>query len=141
MGRHTRMRYVKYPPQNFYFESSESTLSSNSSVILTIAEFESMRLKHYISLSQTDSADKMQVSQPTFSRILETAHQKVTKALFEGKQIKIHGGNIDIKQGFIGYGCLNCNEEWNDPNASIERKAYCQRCNSDKTYYIEREIL
>ena len=100
MGRQTSMRYVKNPPNNFYFPSEKVEPSIEDFVGLTVAEFEAMRLKHYISLNQKDSAENMNVSQPTFSRILDKAHQKVTQALIEGKDIRVYGGNINLKKGF-----------------------------------------
>jgi DNA-directed RNA polymerase subunit RPC12/RpoP len=100
-----------------------------------------MRLKHYISLNQKESADNMSVSQPTFSRILDKAHQKITQALIEGKDIRVYGGNINLKKGFQGYGCLNCDEEWEDESAAKERKVKCPNCNSKSVYYLVREPL
>jgi len=98
MGRRTRMRHVKSPPINFYFQSERIDPLLVDFVGLTVAEFEAMRLKHYISLNQKESAEKMGVSQPTFSRILDKAHQKITQALIEGKDIRVHGGNINFKR-------------------------------------------
>ena len=141
MGRQTSMRYVKNPPQNFYFPSETEDPIADDFIGLTVAEFEAMRLKHYIKLNQKDSAENMSVSQPTFSRILDKAHQKVTQALLEGKDIRVFGGNIDLKKGFNGYGCLNCSEEWEDEFAIKERKVNCPHCNSNRTYYLVREPL
>jgi predicted DNA-binding protein (UPF0251 family)/DNA-directed RNA polymerase subunit RPC12/RpoP len=141
MGRRTRMRFVKNPPRNFYFIQSIDDPLYETSVVLTVAEFEAMRLKHYLSLTQKDSADKMGVSQPTFSRILENAHQKVTQAFVEGKNINIYGGNIDYKKPFLGYGCLNCDYEWEDPEASEERKTTCLRCGSKEVYFLVKNPL
>ncbi len=137
MGRHTRLRQVKDPPHNFYFQSEDG----NSSVGLNIAEFEALRLKHYISLTQKSSADTMGVSQPTFSRILEKAHGKITQALIEGKNIRVYGGKVNLKQDFKGYGCLNCDEEWEDKLASKNRKVNCSNCSSKKVYFLVREPL
>lgn len=141
MGRQTSMRYVKNPPNNFYFPSEKTEPSIEDFVGLTVAEFEAMRLKHYISLNQKDSAENMNVSQPTFSRILDKAHQKVTQALIEGKDIRVYGGNINLKKGYNGYGCLNCDKEWEDELASKEREVDCPYCNSKNVYYLVREPL
>jgi predicted DNA-binding protein (UPF0251 family) len=137
MGRHTRLRLVKIPPNNFYFQSE----NDNSSVGLNIAEFEALRLKHYISLTQKSSADTMGVSQPTFSRILEKAHEKITQALIEGKDIRVYGGKINLKQAYRGYGCLDCDEEWKDELASKDRGVNCPNCKSKKVYFLVREPL
>jgi predicted DNA-binding protein (UPF0251 family) len=135
------MRYVKNPPKNFYFIQRIDDPLYEASVVLTVAEFEAMRLKHYVSLTQKDSADKMGVSQPTFSRILESAHQKVTQAFVEGKNLYVFGGNINLKKRFRGYGCLNCDHEWSDPEASHDRKSKCPKCNSDDVYYLVKNPL
>ena len=83
----------------------------------------------------------MGVSQPTFSRILETAHQKMTQALIEGTDIKVFGGNVEYVKAFNGYGCLNCDQEWEDETASVEKKVNCPKCNSGKVYHLIREPL
>ena len=139
MGRRRHRRWVYQTPNNFYFAREPPT--NEDCVTLTVAEFEAMRLKHYTGLNQKLAAEKMGVSQPTFSRILESAHQKATLALIEGKIIKIHGGNFDYKLSFIGYGCLDCNHEWEDKTASKDRRVNCTKCNSKKVYYIVRELI
>ncbi|MFO8019917.1 MAG: DUF134 domain-containing protein [Promethearchaeia archaeon] len=136
MGRRTRMRRVKRTPRNFYFTRNAQDVNS---IDITVAEFEAMRLKHYVGMNQQTSAKKMNISQPTFSRILDSAHQKVTRALIEGKAIRVAGGNVVYKRGFVGYGCMNCDNEWEDEEASKDRKATCPECGSEKVYYLERE--
>lgn len=84
---------------------------------LTIVEFEALRLKHYegkdqTGLNQIECAKKMGVSQSTFSRILEEAHNKIARALVEGKAIHLEGGNYGFKKLFLGYGCAECLHEW-----------------------------
>ncbi|MBD3338356.1 MAG: DUF134 domain-containing protein [Candidatus Lokiarchaeota archaeon] len=143
MGRRTRRRSVKRTPENFYFTNFGDNISVDDEFVkLNISEFEAMRLKHYINLNQKESAEKMGISQPTFSRILENAHQKTTRALIEGKQIRVFGGNIRFKKGFIGYGCLECNNEWEDETASKDKKNIeCPKCQSKKVYYLVREPI
>jgi len=75
MGRITRRRWVNEPPNNKYFSDIDKT--SDECIILTLAEFEAMRLKHYINLNQQNSAQSMGISQPTFSRVLDAAHKKI----------------------------------------------------------------
>ncbi len=139
MGRRTRQRWVKKTPNNFYF-SYDPPFPDNI-VILTVSEFEAMRLKHYINLNQKDASLKMNVSQPTFSRILENAHQKATQALIEGKKIVIFGGNFNVKESFKGYGCFECDAEWEDKEASREKKGTCPKCNSGNVYFLIKEPL
>lgn len=139
MGRTTRRKWVKEPPNNIYFSDIHQNMENH--VILTISEFEAMRLKHYMNLNQQDSAESMGISQPTFSRILENAHKKTVQALIEGKTLRVYGGNFDFKKPFIGYGCLECNYEWEDKLATKDRKVKCPSCNSNKVYYLLRENI
>ena len=138
MGRRRHRRWVTQTPDNVYFSSEPPT---EDCITLTIAEFEAMRLKHYIGLNQKAAADKMGISQPTFSRILESAHHKNTLALIEGKVVKVYGGNVDYRISFVGYGCLDCNHEWEDINASKDRKVNCVKCNSNKVFYLVKEHI
>lgn len=139
MGRRTRRRWVKQTPNNFYFSIEHP--STDKYVIVTVSEFEAMRLKHYVGLNQKKAAEIMGISQPTFSRILEGAHQKITRSIIEGKKIKVYGGNFDYKLSFIGYGCLDCNHEWEEVSASREKKVDCINCSSKNVYYLIREQI
>jgi predicted DNA-binding protein (UPF0251 family) len=56
---------------------------------LGIDELESLRLSDQLGLSQKAAAKRMNVSQPTFNRIISSARQKVADCLVEGKAIKI----------------------------------------------------
>jgi len=56
---------------------------------LTTEEAEALRLRNIEDLEQEEAAKKMNTSQSTFQRILSSAYKKITKALTEGKAIKI----------------------------------------------------
>ena len=62
-------------------------------VILLYEEHESIRLMDYEGLTQEQSAEIMDVSRPTFTRIYEKARRSIAKAFVEGKAIFIEGGN------------------------------------------------
>jgi predicted DNA-binding protein (UPF0251 family) len=61
--------------------------------ILTLDEFEAVRLKDLEGLEQNDCAAMMEISQPTFHRLIVSARRKIADALTHGKAIKIEGGN------------------------------------------------
>lgn len=63
-------------------------------VVLTLDEFEALRLADLEGLYQDDAARRMEVSRPTFGRILESAHRKVAQALVGGKALRIEGGPV-----------------------------------------------
>jgi len=58
-------------------------------VELTREEIEALRLKNVKDLDQIEAAKKMNTSQSTFQRILSSAYRKISKAIIEGKAIKI----------------------------------------------------
>jgi predicted DNA-binding protein (UPF0251 family) len=58
-------------------------------VELTREEVEALRLKNIKDLDQIEAAKKMNTSQSTFQRILSSAYRKISKAIIEGKAIKI----------------------------------------------------
>ena len=62
-------------------------------MILTIDEFEAVRLKDLEGFDQETCAEKMDISQPTFHRLVISARKKIADALTHGKTIKIEGGH------------------------------------------------
>jgi ArsR family transcriptional regulator len=69
-------------------------------VVLSVDEFEAIRLADLEGFYQELAAKKMSVSRQTFGRILESAHRKVAEALVRGKALKIEGGETIMKVGF-----------------------------------------
>jgi predicted DNA-binding protein (UPF0251 family) len=59
------------------------------SVILTKDQMEAIRLADFKGLYQEDAAKEMEISRPTFSRILNNARKKIATALIEGRAIEI----------------------------------------------------
>lgn len=56
---------------------------------LTPEEFEAIRLKDLMGLSQTEAAEVMGISQPTFYRHLASARKKIAEAIVNGRSIRI----------------------------------------------------
>ena len=99
MPRPRRMRRVRFGPNVDYFKPRSIPVSELGIVDLNIEELEAIRLKDYEDRDQTQAAKKMNVSQPTFHRILEESRKKIAEALVEGKAIKIHGGAFKMPGG------------------------------------------
>jgi len=66
---------------------------------LSMGEYEAMRLYDIEGLDQARSAEMMNISRPTFGRIIASAHKKVAEALAYGKAIQIGGGNFHFPPG------------------------------------------
>jgi predicted DNA-binding protein (UPF0251 family) len=63
-------------------------------IVMTLDEFEALRLADLDGLYQEQAAEKMKISRPTFSRIVESARRKVADVLVHGKALRIEGGPI-----------------------------------------------
>ena len=61
-----------------------------------VDEYEAVRLKDLEGLEQEDCAKKMNISQPTFHRLVLSARKKIADAIINGKAIRIEGGNYRI---------------------------------------------
>ena len=65
-------------------------------VVMSLDEFEAMRLADLEALYQEQAAEQMSVSRTTFSRIIESAHRKVADAIVHGKALRIEGGPVHL---------------------------------------------
>ena len=98
-------------------------------VSLVVEELEAVRLKDLEGLDQEKAATTMNVSQPTFHRILQSAHNKVADALVNGKAIRIEGGDYVVREGARLFKCYDCKNEWQE-SYGTGRPARCPKCNS-----------
>lgn len=67
-------------------------------IVLSLDEFEAIRLADLEGMYQEQAAERMNVSRPTLGRILTTAHRKIAEALTHGKSIRIEGGTIRVEK-------------------------------------------
>ena len=91
-GRPKKYRIVRFNPRISQF-SPRGKPGRPDQVELTMEEFEALRLTDFLGLSQKESAKSMQISQPTFSRVLKRARKALAKGVVTGAAIKIHGGH------------------------------------------------
>jgi len=90
-------------------------------VHLSADGWEALRLCDHEGLEHAEAADRMGVSRPTVSRILERARKAVAKALVEGCSLVIDQP-ADAAQE-----CADCRGSWPGP-ASLTRCPACGSC-------------
>ncbi len=95
--RPKKTRLVKCAPGERCFKPRCKPLSQCEGVYLTLDEFEALRLACLEGLKQVEAARLMQISRPTFSRIITSAHRKIADGLVNIKAIRIEGGCCRIK--------------------------------------------
>jgi len=80
-------------------------VSELEEVVLSLDEYEAIRLADYEQLYQEEAAARMNISRQTFGRIIEKSHQKIADVLIHGKALKIEGGEIAFDEtGLCSHG-------------------------------------
>ncbi len=100
MPRHKKLRCVSHMPDCTYFKPAGIPARHLEEVVLKVEEMEAIRLKDLFGLDQVECASRMEISRPTFQRILAEARQKVALVLVEGKALRIDGGAFDYAGQF-----------------------------------------
>jgi len=129
MPRPTKWRRVSFIPEATYFKPAGIPLSAISEICLCLEEVEAIRLKDLEGLEQGECAERMNISRPTFHRVLSSARLKVADALLNSKAIRIEGGNFQM--ALHRYRCFE-GHEWDVPFEAMTSgpPLSCPRCNS-----------
>jgi len=89
MPRPKIKRRLQFNPDVDYFKPRGISLRDLDEVELFMDEVEAIKLYLVDGLDQKESAKKMNISQPTFARIISSATKKMAEALIKGKAIRI----------------------------------------------------
>ncbi len=126
MARPKKFRRVEFFPDVTYFIPWGKPKCEIEETVLNIEELEAMRLRDIEKLTQEECAEKMNVSRQTFQNIIDSAREKVSKALVDGRSIRIGGGYYTTKH--CKFRCLDCNSIY---QVNFERDKYsCPTCGS-----------
>ena len=118
MARPVKWRKIENIPAVPYFIPSDKDIPEVDKNILKLEELEAIRLKDLEGLEQEECAAKMEVSRPTFQRILSLAREKIADSLINGKAIVIEGGNFTLN--ICPVKCSNCGKEWLESYENVD---------------------
>lgn len=93
MSRPCRKRKVCQLPKFSQFGTNHQT---NKTVVLTIDEYETIRLIDLEGLNQQECAKQMGVARTTIQSIYEQARYKIAQSIVRGYQLKIAGGHYYV---------------------------------------------
>lgn len=102
MPRPTCRKLIGYKTKTVFFKPVGIPMGSVQEVVIGHDEVESMRLKNLLGFPQEEAANRMGVSQSTFHRLINAAHQKITDAIINGKALRIEGGNVTVQEETVG---------------------------------------
>jgi len=117
MARPKRCRKVAARPGSVLFKPAGVPARSLAEIVLTVDEFESIRLADQLELYHEQAADRMGVSRQTFGRVVALARRKVATALVEGLAIRIEGGSVAVRESH-SFACADCEHLWQGTVAS-----------------------
>lgn len=115
MPRPRKWRRVCCLPETTLFGSLSGDPSNNTQIVMSIEEYETIRLIDLENLTQEECSDRMDVARTTVQRIYNDARKKIADALVNGKQLKIEGGDY-----------LLCNDAAPHPSCPRCRQRRCQ---------------
>ncbi|NOZ12293.1 MAG: DUF134 domain-containing protein [Acidobacteria bacterium] len=108
MVRPRKLRFVGMEPEFRMFKPVGIPVVEMDRIVLTLDEFEAIRLVDFEGMDHEGAAALIEISRPTLSRLVEQARRKVADAIVSGKALVIEGGNVEM----VSRGrCGNCGWE------------------------------
>lgn len=89
-------RRIAGHPAASIFKPVGAPLRALDEIVMTLDEFEAIRLADLEGYYHEQAAAKMGVSRTTFSRIVDAGHRKIADALVHGKALRIEGGPVQV---------------------------------------------
>lgn len=89
MPRPCKRRRVRFRSRYDHYKPAGVSLQDLREISLQPDELEAIRLADLQGLNQEKAAERMEISQPTFNRVLSSARKKVAEALVNGLALRI----------------------------------------------------
>ena len=137
MRKPYRKRRIHLPPNFKNFKPSGISRSHLKSLTITVDEYEALRLADYEGLEHLQASEMMDISRPTFTRLIEKARNKIARAIIEGMEIVVEGGNIEFQNTLCR--CRDCGDEQISPASELIED--CPECGSDNVEDTARKFI
>lgn len=96
MPRPQKNRLVATRPETRHFNPQTADNRDAAVVLLTMDQFEAIRLSDLLNLTYDKAGRQMGVSRATFGRIIINARKIIADAIVNGKAISIGGGSYTL---------------------------------------------
>ena len=109
MPRPRKWRKVCCLPESNLFGSLNAPNLDSEIIIMTVEEYETIRLIDLEGMMQEECGDRMNVARTTVQRIYTDARKKLAESLVNGNILKIEGGDYKLcDENEQKYGCSRC---------------------------------
>lgn len=109
MPRPRKWRKVCCLPEQNLFGPLNTPLPEGEPVVMTVEEYETIRLIDLEELTQEECAERMHVARATVQKIYNDARKKLAISLVVGSLLKIEGGDYKLyDEEDADYGCQRC---------------------------------
>jgi uncharacterized protein len=136
MARPKCCRRVGQEPACTMFRPVGVPVSLLDIIVLSVDEFEALRLADLEGLYQEQAAERMNISRQTFGRIVGAARHKVARALADGLVVRIEGGQVEM-QAEDAFECDECRHRW-ELLCKEDGPAACPKCRSTSFHRADR---
>lgn len=111
MPRPRKCRRVCCMPDNWSFGPLDGGSNERKTIVMTVDEFETIRLIDLEGLSQEECAKLMAVARTTAQAIYNSARVKLAECLVKGAMLTVGGGDYSLCDGEpCGCGCGHCHK-------------------------------
>lgn len=131
MSRPRKWRRVCCLPESNLFGSLNTQNIDREIIIMTVDEYETIRLIDLDDMLQEECADRMNVARTTVQRIYNDARKKLADSLVNGNILKIEGGDYKLcNESEPKHGCSRCRKHrFGDVP---KRRILNENCNSSR---------
>ena len=128
MPRPQYNRIVNEPPLYSQFKPAGVKGRDSKKIVLSLDEFEAFRLADQLGYPHARAAEEMDISRPTFSRLIARARKKIADFLILGGVLTIEGGTVHFRMNILQ--CDDCGHQLKVQ--LTEDISECPECSSEK---------
>ena len=138
MPRPRKIRAIECPPYCKSFKPQGIPTRYIKTVIISVEEYECVRLADYNNLEHQEASARLGISRSVFTRMLQTARNKIATAIIDGCELMIEGGEFNFENNRTR--CLSCYNTYQAPKEEAPL-TICPNCSSDKLQNLNGQYV
>lgn len=133
MPRPKKWRRVCCLPPAQEFTPVDMPCGRDGMVLMTVDEYETIRLIDHEGFSQEECSGYMQIARTTVQLVYNNARRKIAEALVDGRVLRIEGGEYHLCEGKEAHcGCGGCRRHRCGQRYPEEENSQNEDCHSSE---------